>query len=179
MGPGYWASVWPVTLGSVLTLDRRTWLEILAEAWRQEPYEACGVLLATDAEAAIERFIPIHNAAQSSRVFMLDPLGYMKAERQADDLGLEVVGVVHSHTHTAAYPSPTDVSEATKPLVPPTWHWAIVSLAWGYPELRSFRVADPSRVPPFSSPLSGSESPGVPGVDGGLGMDEEIVRLKD
>jgi proteasome lid subunit RPN8/RPN11 len=66
----------------------------------------------------------------------------MKAERGADDAGLEVVGVMHSHTHTAAYPSPTDVAEATKPLVPPTWHWAIVSLAWGYPELRSFRVTE-------------------------------------
>lgn len=88
----------------------------------------------------IVRFEPVENAADSSRVFTLDPMGFMKAERRADDAGLEVVGVMHSHTHTAAYPSATDVAEATKPLVPPTWHWAIVSLAWGFPELRSFRV---------------------------------------
>lgn len=114
---------------------------MLAEAWRVYPHEACGVLLGAGPEAPIERFVPVVNAAQSSRVFTLDPMGYMKAERAADDAGLEVVGVVHSHTHTAAYPSPTDVAEATKPLVPPTWHWAIVSLAWGYPEVRSFRVS--------------------------------------
>lgn len=137
----------------MLSLSRTSWLEIVAEAWRVYPLEACGLVTATakpytsDAPTGIETvdrqiegFIPINNAAQSSRIFQLDPMGYLKAERAADDAGLEVVGVVHSHTHTAAYPSPTDVSEATKELVPHSWHWAIVSLAWGYPELRSFRV---------------------------------------
>jgi proteasome lid subunit RPN8/RPN11 len=150
----------------VLSLDRQTWLEILAEAWRVEPHEACGVLLAADPEASVDRFLPIRNEAQSSRVFTLDPLQYMRAERFADDNDLEVVGVVHSHTHTAAYPSPTDIAEATKPLVPPMWHWAIVSLAWGYPELRSFRVS-----------VSSGHSRTLPESD--LGMDEETVLLKD
>lgn len=125
----------------MLNVSRQTWLEILAEAWDSYPNEACGVLVARpEIDSPIVRFEPIVNAADSSRVFTLDPMGFMKAERRADDDGLAVVGVVHSHTHTAAYPSPTDVEEATKPLVPPTWHWAIVSLAWGFPELRSFRV---------------------------------------
>ena len=123
-----------------MILDRSTWLDILAEAWRAYPLEACGLLLARDADGEIDRFLPVANAAASSRVFTLDPMGHMKAERVADDAGLQVVGVVHSHTHTAAYPSPTDESEATKPLVPDSWHWAIVTLAWGIPELRSFRV---------------------------------------
>ena len=152
----------------MLTLNRSTWLEILAEAWRVYPLEACGLLLGPDdgpVDHPIDRFVPIVNEAQSSRVFTLSPMGYMKAERLADDLGLQVVGVVHSHTHTSAYPSPTDVAEATKPLVPPTWHWAIVSLAWGYPELRSFRVHGPGE---------GAGSDPV-----GLGMDEEPVWLKD
>ena len=95
-------------------------------------------------------------------------MGYMKAERVADDLGLQVVGVMHSHTHTSAYPSPTDVAETTKPLVPPTWHWAIVPLAWGYPELRSYRVATDGAV-------RGSDE----GSDISVGMDEEPVWLKD
>ncbi|MFT7597937.1 MAG: proteasome lid subunit RPN8/RPN11 [Acidimicrobiales bacterium] len=142
----------------MLSLDQRTWLAILAEAWRVEPMEACGLLLAANAEASIDRFVPIPNEAESSRVFTLEGRAFMMAERLADDEGLEVVGVVHSHTHTAAYPSATDVSQATKPLVPPTWHWAIVSLAWGLPELRSFRV--------------------VGGEESSLGMAEETILLK-
>lgn len=123
-----------------LELSRQVWLEILAEAWRVYPLEACGVLSATDIDAPIAAFAPISNAADSSRVFTLDPLQFDKADRAAEKAGLQIVGVVHSHTHTVAFPSPTDRSEMVNPMLPPTWHWAIVSLGWGYPELRSFSV---------------------------------------
>ncbi len=88
----------------------------------------------------------------------------MRAERFGDDHGLEVVGVMHSHTHTAAYPSATDVAEATKPLVPPSWHWLIVSLGFEAPELRSFAV-DPS--------------PGHFGTDSATGIAEETLLLTE
>ncbi len=122
------------------TIDHRVWHEILAEAWRAYPLEACGVVLAADAEAPIEQFIAIRNAADSSRVFTLDPLQFDKADRAAEKAGLQIVGVVHSHTHTVAFPSPTDRGEMMNPMIPATWHWAIVSLGWGYPEVRSFSV---------------------------------------
>ena len=127
----------------MLRITGRVVGEVVAEAWRTYPDEACGLLLAplgSGGSGLVARFVPIANAAQSSRVFELDPMGFMKAERLGDDAGLDVVGVMHSHTHTAAYPSVTDVEEATKPLVPPTWHWLIVSLGFGLPELRSFAV---------------------------------------
>ncbi len=121
-------------------------------------------MLVADAaiDSEIVRFEPIVNAAESSRFFTLDPAEYLNAERRADDERLAVVGVVHSHTHTAAYPSPTDVEEASKPLVPPTWHWAIVSLASGVPELRSFRV-----------------KPGDGDTMTAAGMAEELVVLRE
>lgn len=125
----------------MLTVTRQVWLEMLAESWRVYPEEACGLLLASGtSDSVVIRFLPVANAARSSRIFQLDPMGHMKAERVADESGLEVVGVMHSHTHTAAYPSATDLAEARNPLVPPTWHWAIISLAWGEPELRSFSL---------------------------------------
>ncbi|MDZ7675348.1 MAG: Mov34/MPN/PAD-1 family protein [Acidimicrobiales bacterium] len=55
--------------------------------------------------------------------------------------GLEVVGVMHSHTHTDAYPSPTDVEKGGNPLLE-HWHWIIVSLRDTAPVLRSFRIVD-------------------------------------
>jgi proteasome lid subunit RPN8/RPN11 len=120
----------------VLQLTRGTWLEIVAEAWRTYPLEACGLLIGRPAARQVERFVPIANADRSSRVYTLESREYLRAAREADDAGLDIVGVVHSHTHTAAYPSPTDVERASVP----DWHWAIVSLAWGQPELRSFRI---------------------------------------
>ena len=46
----------------------------------------------------------------------------------------------HSHTHTDAYPSPTDVRQA----VDPAWWYVIVSLKHGEPVLRAFQIRDES-----------------------------------
>ena len=117
---------------------------MLAAAWDAYPLEGCGLLIGSGPVGArtIERFVPIRNEAASSRIYRLDGREYAAAALRADDDGYDIVGVMHSHTHTAAYPSPTDVAEASKPLIPPDWHWVIVSLAWGFPELRSFNIVD-------------------------------------
>ena len=49
-----------------------------------------------------------------------------------------LIGVFHSHTHTEAYPSPTDVAQAPDP----TWHYEIVSLRDMAPAIRSFRIIE-------------------------------------
>jgi [CysO sulfur-carrier protein]-S-L-cysteine hydrolase len=46
--------------------------------------------------------------------------------------------VMHSHTHTEAYPSPTDVAQAPDP----SWHYVIVSLKREEAVLRSYRIVD-------------------------------------
>jgi proteasome lid subunit RPN8/RPN11 len=115
---------------------------MLAEAWEQDPLEACGLLIGHQGSDVVERFVPIHNEAQSPEIYRLDGEQYVAAALAADDDGLDIIGVMHSHTRTAAYPSPTDVAAATTPLIPSTWHWVIVTLAWGYPELHSFRIVD-------------------------------------
>lgn len=124
----------------MLHIARHDWHQILATAWEAYPLEGCGLLIGEPGGDRVERFVPIRNEAESSRIYRLDGGQYARAAFEADDEGLDVIGVVHSHTHTLAYPSPTDVAEATKPLVPPSWHWVIVSLAWGLPELHSFRI---------------------------------------
>lgn len=151
----------------VLRLTNNVVAQVVAESWRVYPEEACGLLLGPagmGSSGTVRTFRSIHNAAASSRIFQLDARGFMKAERFADDNGLEVVGVMHSHTHTAAYPSATDIAEATKPLVPPSWHWLIVSLGWGFPEMRSFAV---------------EPSPGNFGPNSASGIAEETLLLTD
>ena len=62
----------------------------------------------------------------------------LRAERNAEDAGLSVIGVFHSHTHSEPYPSPTDVAQAPDP----DWHYVIVSLKREAPEARSYRIVD-------------------------------------
>lgn len=135
----------------MLVLTDEQWKLMVAEAWRTYPLECSGLLVgpttAVSSEVdngapdiAVSRFVAIENAAKSSKIYMLEGSSFARAVGAADDEGRDIVGVVHSHTHTAAYPSPTDVAEARKPLVPPNWVWLIISLGWGYPEVRAFRI---------------------------------------
>ena len=123
-----------------LELRHRHWLEIVAHAWDGAPDEACGLLVG--AGSRVEVFVPCRNADRSSRTFSIGPDGWRAADEavEAGD-GRSVIGVVHSHTHTEAYPSPTDVAQAANPMLD-GWHWALVSLRPPAPVLRSYLVTD-------------------------------------
>lgn len=111
--------------------------EIVAYAVECYPFEACGLLAGPAGGGRVHRFHRCRNAAGSARVYTVDPLDHLRAERDAEAAGHEIVGVVHSHTHSAAYPSPTDVRQAPDR----TWHYAIVSLHDDTaPDLRCFRI---------------------------------------
>ena len=56
--------------------------------------------------------------------------------------GSRVVGVMHSHTHTTAYPSPTDVADAAAFDPFGSWNFIIVSLKDADPVLRSYRILE-------------------------------------
>jgi [CysO sulfur-carrier protein]-S-L-cysteine hydrolase len=121
----------------VLELSEAVYDEIVALALETYPYEACGLLAGAPTEdRVVTRFYRCRNAAESARVYTVDPGDHLRAERDAESHGWEIIGVVHSHTHTAAFPSPTDIAQAPDP----AWHYAIVSLRHDEPTLRSFRI---------------------------------------
>ena len=100
------------------------------------PLEACGLLVG--AGNRVSRFVACANAARSARIYSIDGREHLRAEMAAEDEGLQIIGVVHSHTHSEPYPSPTDVAQAPDP----TWHYVIVSLKRDAPETRSYLIAD-------------------------------------
>ena len=81
---------------------------------------------------------PTDNLAASALVYTVDPRAHLRADRDAEDQGHVLIGVFHSHTHTEAYPSPTDVAQAPDP----AWHYVIVSLRDDTPAIRSYRIVD-------------------------------------
>lgn len=114
--------------------------DLLAHLAAGLPDEACGLLGGrTDGDATIvEAWYPSPNLSASSRIYTIEPKAHLRADRDAEDRGLELVGVVHSHTHTEPVPSPTDVAQAPDP----SWHYVIVSFRLGVPVLRSWRIID-------------------------------------
>jgi proteasome lid subunit RPN8/RPN11 len=120
----------------VLHLDRGPWAEMVAHAYDGLPLEACGLLAGHPGRGDVVRFYPCRNAEESSRIYTIHPQDHLRADRDAEDAGLAIVGVMHSHTHTEAHPSPTDVAQAPDP----DWHYVIVSLRQAEPVLRSYRI---------------------------------------
>ena len=102
------------------------------------PEEACGLLGGTPDPAGATVVYPTRNVAESARLYTVAPLEHLRADRDAEARGLELIGVFHSHTHTDAYPSPTDVAQAPDP----GWHYVLVSLKYADPVVRSFRIVD-------------------------------------
>ncbi len=103
------------------------------------PEEACGLLAGDPAtDGAVERCYLTTNVAHSARLYVVEPRDHLRADRDADSRGLEIMGVFHSHTHTDAYPSPTDVAQAPDP----AWHYVLVSLRHDVPVVRSYRILD-------------------------------------
>ncbi len=122
----------------MLELDANVWGEMVAHAYDGLPDEACGLFAAAPGSTRVERFYPCGNDAASSRVYTINPRDHLRADRDAESRGLQLVGVMHSHTHTEAYPSPTDVAQAPDP----AWHYVIVSLRQEAPVLRSYAIRD-------------------------------------
>lgn len=113
-------------------------LQILAHCWDGLPLEACGLLAGDPATGKVEAVYPTGNDAASAKLYTVNPRDHLRADRDAEDHGWQITGVFHSHTHTDAYPSPTDVAQAPDP----TWHYALVSLRDEAPVVRSYRIVD-------------------------------------
>jgi proteasome lid subunit RPN8/RPN11 len=134
--------------------------ELIAHAREGDPDEVCGILAGRDGQ--VSRVFRVNNTADSvsadSGVFRdresgvasagrkpvhyyMDPRDQLRVYNEVDDLGLDVIGYYHSHTHSEARPSPTDVRLATD-LTP---YYVLVSLVEP-PTVRAWRItkADPT-----------------------------------
>jgi proteasome lid subunit RPN8/RPN11 len=101
------------------------------------PNEGCGLLLGWP-DGTVTEVLASANVADSAKVYEIDSRVLLQASRRAEENGQAIVGVFHSHTHSEAYPSPTDIAQAPDP----SWHYVLVSLRDVPSVLRSFRIRD-------------------------------------
>jgi proteasome lid subunit RPN8/RPN11 len=92
--------------------------QILASARTEYPDEMCALIVgdrpAADGGRAL-RFEPTRNKAASPYRYEIDPDDLLRLTIATDDADEVFWGIVHSHTHTPAVPSPTDIGLAFYP----------------------------------------------------------------
>jgi proteasome lid subunit RPN8/RPN11 len=123
---------------------------IVDQARSELPNEACGVIVgdrwAAEGGQAI-RYEKARNRAASPFRYEVDPKDLLRLTIETDDADQVFWGIVHSHTHTPARPSPTDIGLAFYPDA----LYLLVSLspdevdpATGEERVRAWRIVDGS-----------------------------------
>jgi len=122
--------------------------EMVEHAMQGLPNEACGLLAGTarsgPANVSVEHFYPMTNEDQSPLKYRLNPKEQDQVTEEIDRKGWEPVGLFHSHTHTRAYPSPTDIDLSQGPRIFwPNVNFVLVSLAdRERPDVRAYIITD-------------------------------------
>lgn len=110
--------------------------EMIEHAKQDVPNECCGVLLGREGRVTLLRRCT--NAEQSPFRYSVAPRELLEIDRQARENDWDVLAIYHSHTHTEAYPSPTDVRLAAYPDA----IYILVSLKEPEPVVRAFHIRD-------------------------------------
>jgi len=111
--------------------------EIVEQGLREFPNECCGLIAAADGVPT--KVFAMTNADASPVTYRLDGKEQLRVFDQMDDEGLELWAIYHSHTHSEAYPSETDIKLAFYPDA----RYILLSLSdRSAPVLRSFFIVD-------------------------------------
>jgi proteasome lid subunit RPN8/RPN11 len=111
--------------------------EIVEQALREFPNEACG-LIASEHGVPIKVLV-MSNADASPVSYRLDGKQQLHAFDEMEANGWDLWAIYHSHTHTEAYPSETDIRLAFYPDA----RYIVVSVAdREHPVFRSFFIRD-------------------------------------
>jgi len=115
---------------------------ILQQLEADFPNEGCGFFYGTEENEGQLRHVLLAEAVINSkegdqrRRFEISPLDYMKAEKKALELGLNLLGIYHSHPNHPAIPSIHDLKQAV-----PYFSYIILSVQEGQAaELTSWRL---------------------------------------
>ena len=126
----------------MLRLPEAVLAQIHAYGEEAYPEEGAGFLLGADgAERAVQAILALSNSRENTarhNRYLISPGDYLKAEMEAERLGLSLIGVFHSHPDHPDRPSEFDREWAQ-----PFFSYVITSVQFGKAvESRSWRLVN-------------------------------------
>ncbi|MDI6783945.1 MAG: M67 family metallopeptidase [bacterium] len=117
--------------------------QIIDHCQKGKPKESCGILAGkpiAQGTTRIEKVYPMQNVAETPETcYFMDPKEQLTVMKEMRTLGLEMVGIYHSHLGSPAEPSARDVELAFYSEVV----YVIVSLTdKGNPSIRTYRIIE-------------------------------------
>ncbi|WP_020484780.1 M67 family metallopeptidase [Methylomonas sp. MK1] len=126
---------------SEISLPRKLTNQLLHLAQLSPDTEICGLIGADNAGLPVSCYPVANCAATPENRFLLDASQQIEAMRQIREKGETLFAIYHSHPHTPAQPSPTDIQEAS---YPDALHLIISLNTKGVLEMRGFKIAGQS-----------------------------------
>lgn len=128
----------------MLQIEKHIANEMIEHAKEEYPNECCGILAGTnDSTRHIYR---ITNTVKSPYRYIMDPQEFLDADKDVETNNQEFLAFYHSHTHSPASPSTTDVRMALQS----GWlnvHYVIVSLdSLENPQIQAFHIKENGHV---------------------------------
>lgn len=121
----------------MLDIDEKYAGDMVDHALAEDPNECCGILAGKN--GSIDKIYRMVNTESSPYRYNLDPKEQIKVDRDISDTGRTMMAIYHSHTHSEAYPSTTDIRLANP------WYADIVYVLVSLlnkenPPIRAFRI---------------------------------------
>jgi len=131
-------------------IERAVFEAIEAHGAEGYPYEICGMLLGASGEGLATQSRRARNLAVDTAKtrYEIDPRDHIRIQREADDLGLEIVGYYHTHPDHPAQASRFDTERAWTGYV-----YLIVAVHQGKPVEANAFVAEADGGPFRPEPL--------------------------
>ena len=117
-----------------LRIKKHDLASILRQGKEEAPLESCGLMLGRRDEASCfcDHILPAKNVDRSPNSFTIAPEELLEGYRHADSVGMELVGIYHSHP---AQPAPSQVDIGFMKWSAPVW-LIVSSLNWKYAAFR-------------------------------------------
>ena len=128
----------------MLVIKKNCSEDMVAHALKEYPNECCGILAGNDNQ--VTRVYRITNSTKSPYRYLMDPQEQLNAMNDAESNNIDLLAFYHSHTHSPAYPSETDVRMALQS----GWldvYYVLVSLeSKTVPEIKAFVLEEGGNI---------------------------------